>query len=247
VKYVRFCNSGVNIEITTHKNNNRIRLFTRGCIMKIKVLIADDHSLVRAGIKSLLKNENDIEIIGEAKDGIETHDKAIELSPDVVVMDLSMPPGEFGLVTVKRIKERKPTIKIIVLTMLDDIKIVLNTLRNGVNGYILKSADDFDLAKVIKKVHSGEYYINHDKATECLIEFFKKNAVHSHEFLSLSAREQEILSYTAKGYSNKEISEMLYLSVKTLEGYQTKIRKKIGVTSKSDLVKYAHENGLLNF
>lgn len=215
--------------------------------MKIKVLIADDHSLVRAGIISLLKEDKDIEIIGEAKDGVETYNKTIELSPDVVVMDLSMPPGEFGLVTVKRIKERKPTIKIIALTMLDDINIVLNSLRNGVNGYILKSADDFDLAKVIKKVNNGEYYLNHNKATECLIDFYKKNEANSLEFQELSSREQEILSYTAKGYSNKEISKMLYLSVKTLEGYQTKIRKKIGVTSKSDLVKYALKNGLLNF
>lgn len=215
--------------------------------MKIKVLIADDHSLVRAGIISLLTHEEEIEIIGEAKDGVETYRKTIELSPDIVLLDLSMPPGEFGLVTIKRIKEQLPTIKIIVLTMLDDINIVFNALGNGVNGYILKSADDFDLAKAIRKVNSGEFYLNHNKATKYLIDFFKKNDSDLHKFQELSSREQEILSYTAKGYSNKEIAGILYLSVKTLEGYQTKIKKKLDATSKSELVKYALKNGLLNF
>lgn len=215
--------------------------------MKIKVLIADDHSLVLAGIRSLLKHDSEIEIIGEAKDGIEAYNKTIELVPDIVVMDLSMPPGEFGLVTVKRIKEQLPDMKIIALTMVDDVNVVLNSLGNGVNGYILKSADDFDLANAIKKVYGGEYYLKHHKVTKLLVEHYQQHDVNAHTFQKLSSREQEILSYIAKGYSNKEISNILYLSVKTLEGYQTKIKKKIGVRSKTDLIKYALENGLLNY
>jgi len=215
--------------------------------MKIRVLLADDHALVRAGVRSLLQHEKNIEIVGEAKDGIETFNKTMELSPDIVIIDLSMPPGEFGLVTIKRIKEQKPSTKIIVLTMIDDTNIVLNALGSGVNGYVLKSSDDFDLAKAIFNVYNGEYYINHNKVKKHLIDFYKHHEMNAVKFHNLSSREQEILSYTAKGYSNREISELLYLSVKTLEGYQTKIKKKIGVTSKSDLVEYALKNGLLDY
>ncbi|HHY74126.1 MAG TPA: response regulator transcription factor [Bacillus bacterium] len=215
--------------------------------MKIRVLLADDHALVRSGIISLLKSDESIVIIEEAKDGVETYNKTMELAPDIVVMDLSMPPGEFGLVTIKRIKEHMPSMKIIVLTMIDDINIVLNTLANGVSGYILKSSEDIDLAKAIKMVFNGEYYITHSNVTNYLINFYKHSENNITKLHELSSREQEILSFIAKGFSNKEIANLLYLSVKTVEGYQVKIKKKIGATSKSDLVKYALENGLLNF
>ncbi|WP_017755682.1 response regulator transcription factor [Calidifontibacillus oryziterrae] len=214
--------------------------------MKISILIADDHTIVRTGIVRLLSCEKNVNIVGESKDGIETFEKTMQLLPDVVIMDLCM-PGESGLVTLKRIKEHLPNVKVLILTMHDEPEMVLSALENGADGYILKSADNFDLIKAIEVVNSGEYYIFH-KGNRQLSDFYKnyEQEVNSKQ-QPLSAREQEILGYIAKGYTNKELANMLFLSVKTLETYQARIKGKIGVKSRPELVKYALKKGLLNY
>lgn len=217
--------------------------------MTIRILIADDHAVVRSGLTMLINAQEDMEIVDSAADGKEAFEKALQLQPDVVLMDLSMPPGENGLSATTRLKEAVPKIQILILTMHDDEEYLFRVLQAGASGYILKSAPDVDLISAIRTISQGAAYL-YPSATKLLIqEFFHRirNGEDVEKFNVLTEREQEILSLIAKGYSNKEIAELLVVSVKTVETHKTKIMEKLHLKTRPELVRYAIKKGLLDF
>ncbi|PWK15670.1 response regulator [Tumebacillus permanentifrigoris] len=217
--------------------------------MSIRLLIADDHAIVRSGLSMLLNNQADMEVVGTAADGAEAFTKALELRPDLVLMDLSMPPGENGLSATTRLKAEAPEIDILVLTMHDDEEYLFRLLQAGASGYLLKSAPDNDLLTAIRTIHFGAAYL-HPSATKSLIAEFLQR-VHRGEdvehFQVLTDREQEILALIAKGYANKDIAEKLIVSVKTVESHKAKIMEKLQMRTRPELVRYALKKGLLDF
>ncbi|MDQ0155703.1 response regulator [Robertmurraya andreesenii] len=213
----------------------------------ITVLLADDHSIVRSGLKHIINSQSDMSVIDEAENGEVAVIKALDLKPDVVVMDLNM-PKKSGLVATKQITEANQDIKIIILTMHENKEYLYRVLQAGASSYLLKSYNEDDLVDAIRTVHRGEAYLYPD-ATRLLLEDYMKrsNAAVEDNHAKLSGREQEILSYLAKGYTNKEIAEILYLSIKTIEAHKSKIMDKLDLKTRVDLVKFAMKNGYLDF
>ncbi|UOF92799.1 response regulator transcription factor [Fodinisporobacter ferrooxydans] len=215
----------------------------------MRILIADDHAIVRSGLTMLINAQADMEVVATAADGNEAIQKALEWKPDIVLMDLSMPPGENGLTATTRLKEMAPEIHVLILTMHDDEEYLFRVLHAGASGYILKSAPDMDLISAIHTVHQGAAYL-YPSATKLLIqEFFNRSrsAEDADGLHILTEREQEILALIAKGYSNKEIAEKLVVSVKTVETHKTKIMEKLHLRTRPELVRYAMKKGLLDF
>jgi two-component system response regulator NreC len=217
--------------------------------MSIQVLIADDHAIVRSGLTMLINAQADMEVIGTAADGREAYELAVQKQPHVVLMDLSMPPGENGLSATQRLKEAAPEINILILTMHDDEEYLFRVLQAGASGYVLKSAPDLDLLTAIRTVHGGAAYL-HPSATKSLIQEFLTRVQKGEDvetYHVLTDREQEILTLIAKGYSNKEIAERLVLSVKTVETHKAKIMEKLQLKTRPELVRYALKKGYLDF
>lgn len=215
----------------------------------IRLLIVDDHAVVRSGLKLLLGAKQDIEVVGEAADGDEAIQKAVELKPDVVLMDLSMPHGKDGMTATEELKKLIPEIYILVLTMHDDEQYLFRAIQAGASGYILKNAPHEELLNAISLVASGNAYLTPDATKRLMGQYIEqvKNGEGADEFESLSDREKEVLSWTAKGYSNKEIAEMLIISVKTVETHKSNLMEKLGLKTRPDLIKYAMKKGLLQF
>ncbi|MBA9085606.1 two-component system response regulator NreC [Fontibacillus solani] len=215
----------------------------------MKIVIADDHAVVRSGFSMILNYQPDMEVVGTAADGIEAYQMVAKHNPDVILMDLSMPPGESGLISTGKISSDFPDTKVLILTMYDDEEYMFHVLRNGAAGYILKNAPDEELLTAIRTVHKGGTYIHSKMATSLVREFIKKDpdSVDSDPFHLLSKREIEILPLVAKGYGNKEIAEKLFISVKTVEVHKAKIMEKLNLKSRPELVEYALKKKLLDF
>jgi len=214
----------------------------------ITILIADDHAVVRSGLAMLINSQPDMEVVGVAADGREAVDLAVKLLPEVVVMDLRMPPGENGLLATARLRELAPQIKVLILTMHDDEEYLFQALKVGARGYILKNAPDFDLIKAIHAVNQGEPYL-YPSATKSLIEDFLRHKTKGTEFEALALlteREEQTLRLVAMGYANKDIAEKLCLSVKTVESYKARIMEKLQLKTRPELVRYAMKKGLLD-
>lgn len=213
----------------------------------ITVLLADDHSIVRSGLRHIINSQSDMSVIDEAENGEEAVMKALNKGPDVVVMDLNM-PKKSGLVATKQITEANNDIKIIVLTMHESKEYLYRVLQAGASSYLLKSYNEDDLVEAIRTVYRGEAYLYPD-ATRLLLEDYMKRTSTSVEdnHTKLSGREQEVLSYLAKGYTNKEIADLLYLSIKTVEAHKSKIMGKLDLKTRVDLVRFAVKNGYLDF
>ena len=202
--------------------------------MTISVLIADDHAVVRSGLAMLINSQQDMQVVGVAADGREAVELGVKLLPQVVLMDLSMPPGENGLIATARLKELLPEIRVLILTMHDDEEYLFQSLKAGAVGYIVKTAPDFDLLKAIRTVHQGESYL-YPSAAKSLIERFLRQGNKSEEFESLqllTEREKQTLRLVAMGYANKDIAEQLCLSVKTVEAYKARIMEKLDLKTK---------------
>lgn len=210
----------------------------------MKILIADDHALIRNALSFMINAQPDMKVVGDAADGNETFMKAEQLAVDILLMDISMPPGENGLQTTRRIKEIRPHIKIIVLTMHDDETYVREALAAGADGFILKSANEETLLEGIRKVARGERFF--DGYTD---EQLSGLAVAETDPLydSLSKREKEILPLIALGYNNKEIAEKLFISVKTVEVHKANIRKKLQLENYAGLLQYSLKHHLVDF
>ncbi|GMB00294.1 response regulator transcription factor [Pelosinus sp. IPA-1] len=216
--------------------------------MTIRVLIADDHAVVRSGLAMLINSQQDMEVVGEAADGREAVELGLKLLPQVALMDLSMPPGENGLIATARLKELLPQTRVLILTMHDDEEYLFQSLKAGAMGYILKNAPQFDLIQAIRTVNQGESYL-YPSAAKSLIEGFLRQGNKREEVESLTLlteRERQTLRLVAMGYANKDIAEQLCLSVKTVEAYKTRIMEKLQFKTRPEMVKYAIKKGLLD-
>ncbi len=216
---------------------------------KIRVLIADDHTVLRAGLKMLLESQPDIEVVGEAADGRETVQQAQKLRPDVVLLDITM-PGMEDFWALRRLREAMPGCQVLILTMHDDEGYLRQALREGASGYVVKKAADVELLSAIRAVYRGDLYI-HPSMTKAILEGSLNLEVKeaapraSPGPESLSPREREVLHLVALGYTNSQIAEKLYISVKTVETYKARIKEKLGLKTRAALVRYALREGLL--
>ncbi|MDN6260270.1 MAG: nitrate respiration regulation response regulator NreC, partial [Staphylococcus simulans] len=191
----------------------------------MRIVIADDHAVVRTGFSMILNFQEDMEVVDTAAEGVEAYQKVMQHRPDVLIMDLSMPPGESGLIATSKIMESFPETKILILTMYDDDEYLFHVLRNGAKGYILKNAPDEQLISAVRTVYRGDTYID-PKMTTSLVNEFVNNSDQDGKntndpFRILSKRELEVLPLIAKGYGNKDIAEKLFISVKTVEAHKT--------------------------
>ncbi|UOR14013.1 response regulator transcription factor [Halobacillus amylolyticus] len=214
----------------------------------MKVLLVDDHAVVRMGLKMLLNSQDNMEVVGEASEGNEGIEKAQATSPDVILMDLSMPYGKDGLSATSELKKLLPDTAILVLTMHDDEEYLFRAIQTGASGCVLKSAPHNELINAIESVNTGNAYL-HPSATKKLMEEYLGNLKHngSDLFELLSEREKEILTLVAKGYANKEIAGKLIISVKTVETHKSNLMEKLQMKTRPELVSYALKKGLLGY
>jgi NarL family two-component system response regulator LiaR len=211
---------------------------------KIKVIIADDHAVVREGTRKILDQEDDIHVLAEASNGEEAVQMAEELHPDVILMDISMPKMD-GIEATKLIKEKNPNIAILILTAYDDDQFIFSLLEAGAAGYLLKNIHHHELVEAIRAVYSGESVLHPSVARKVLNRFGKTEEKSEKKALvePLSDREMEVLKLVTKGYSNKEIADQLYLSIRTVQGHLGNIFNKLMVSSRTEAVVRALKEG----
>jgi len=212
---------------------------------KIKVLIVDDHAVLRAGLTALLDAEVDLEVIGEASNGEDAIDLARTLRPDVLIMDLSM-PGLGGLEATRRISALELGVKILVLTAHAEEEYLFPVLDAGGSGYVTKTRADDDLINAIREVARGEVFL-YAPATKLLLQRYQERNDESEagQLQQLSQREREVLALTAEGFSSSEIGERLFISPKTVDTYRSRITQKLGLKHRSEVVRFALQTGLL--
>lgn len=212
---------------------------------KIRVLVVDDHTLLRDGISALLDLVPDIEVVGEASNGKEALDRVRELRPDVVLMDIEMPLMD-GLEASRRIHARYPAIKVLILSQYDDADHVLSAVETGIKGFVGKNAASVELAASIRSVHSGDSYLSPAAARQLVGEFQRTEHRRSDDpYDQLTSREREILKLIAQGKTTQQIADMLVISRKTVEGHRTNLMAKLGVHDRVELVKYALRKGII--
>ena len=202
----------------------------------IKVLIVDDHPMVREGLKASLDGEDGIQVVGDVEDGLQALEAGKTLNPDVVVMDIAM-PNMNGLEAAAEFKQQLPDIKVLVLTMHEDKEYIIQMVKQGVAGYVLKDVAGEELLLAVQTVYKGGTYFS-SGASEILFNESGKTAS------ALSKREQSVLALLALGKGNKQIAQALNLSVRTIEGHRQRIKNKLGIRTSAGLVRYALENNL---
>ncbi len=213
----------------------------------IKILLAEDHTIVRQGLRSLLEQESGMEVIGEAEDGKEAVQKAENLKPDIVLMDVSMPFLN-GIEATRRIKKHCPEIKVLILTMHTTEEYIFQILRAGASGYIVKKAAHQELITAIKAVNKGDKFLSPSISKRVIEEYILKagETLEQDSFERLTAREREVLQLISEGKSNREIAEQLFLSVKTDETHKANVMNKLELRTKVDLIKYALRKGIIS-
>ena len=214
---------------------------------KIRVLIADDHAILRSGLKLLVDSQTDMEVVAEAADGKQAIDKVRETLPEVALLDLSM-PRIGGMEALQKILDLSAGTRIVVLTMHDDAAYLRSALAAGVSGYVLKRSVDGDLLSAIRAVHRGGVFIDPSLAKVLVQDVLTtKQAKRGDKPVKLlSDRELQVLRLVARGYSSKQIAGQIFVSAKTVETYRARLLEKLGLRTRSDLVRYAVHTGLLN-
>jgi two-component system response regulator NreC len=214
---------------------------------RIRVLLADDHAVLRAGLKALLATQSDIEPVGEAGEGGEAVRLTESLRPDVLLLDVTM-PGNEQFAALRAVRERVPGVRVLLLTMHEDETILRQALRLGASGYVLKKAAEAELLTAIRAVARGEAFVD-PAMTKGMIQGYLGTERHKPAAVSqanrLTTREIEILKLIAEGYANKEVAKLLVISVKTVETHKAHIAEKLGLKSRVDWRRYAHEQGWL--
>ncbi len=212
---------------------------------KISVLLADDHAILRSGLKALLALEPDMEVVGEAGNGREAVELAQSLRPDVLVMDISMPEMD-GLSAAKRLHDLQYEGRIVILTVHAEEAYLFQTLKVGASGYVLKSSADTELMDAIRAAHRGEVFL-YPSAVQKVLKEYRRGALGEGgtEYATLTSREQEVLKLTAAGFTNREIAQELVISPKTVDTYRQRIMEKLNLHHRSELVRYALKTGLL--
>ncbi len=210
----------------------------------IRVVIADDHAIVRTGLRTLLKAEPSMELVGEATGGYEAIDLVEKTRPDVLVLDLSMPDLD-GIAVTKKIKPLSPHIRILILTIHADVALIREAIKAGASGYILKRAAEAELISAIHIIMRGDVYVDPSMVRALLSEPDKPAPAQPETSETLTPRETEVLRLIVEGYTNRQIGEALNISVRTVEGHRANILAKLGLHSRVELVRYAREHGLI--
>jgi DNA-binding NarL/FixJ family response regulator len=203
---------------------------------KIKVMVADDHSVIRAGLVSVLRSQSDMEVVAEAENGQQVIEKALKLKPDVIIIDIYM-PFHSGLEATIMIKERLPETKIIIFTISENERDVFQSLRVGADGYILKETDVIEIPNVIRNVMKGRTMLSPLIATKLVNEFRNKSSE-----TSLSTREAEVMELLAKGLKNNQIAEQLFISEATVRTYINRLLNKLHLKNRSEAIAFGYQN-----
>ncbi len=209
----------------------------------MRILLADDHTMMRDGVRALLSLQDDIEIVGEASEGREAIEKVRELEPDIVVMDIAM-PGMDGLEATRRIKNKHPKVKVLILTQYNNREYILSAIKAGAAGYVPKRALGSDLISALNAIHRGESFLFPSAATALIEDYRQQAEVEPYD--RLTAREREILKLIAEGHTSREIAGMLFISLKTVQGHRAKIMEKLDIHNRTELIKYAMRKGLVS-
>ncbi len=213
---------------------------------RIRVLLADDHTILRDGIRALLVDQADIEVIGEAEDGLSTVKMVGKLKPDVVIMDIAMPLLN-GLEATRQIQRDYPQVKVLILTMHDNEEYIRQVLAAGALGYVLKDAAAHDLLGAIRAVHRGEAVLSPAITRLVIEDYLRWGDIRPADTSNgLTPREREILQLIAEGYTNKEIAEILSLSVKTIQSHRSNLMGKLDLHDRGELIKYAIQKKIID-
>jgi len=207
---------------------------------KIGVLIVDDHAILRAGLRTLLNLQPDMEVVGEAAEGLEAVEKVKRLEPDVVLMDITL-PGMEGLEVTKKLKKTHPDVRVLILTMHEDRRFLYSALKAGASGYVVKRAADTELIDAIRAAYRGDVFLHPSMAKIVAEDYVEQAGTEK----GLSDREREVLRLIAEGRTYKEMAKLLAVSVKTIETYRERIKEKLGLHTRAELVRYALEKGLV--
>jgi two-component system response regulator NreC len=210
----------------------------------IRVLIADDHAIVRTGLRTLLKAEPSMQLVGEATGGYEAIELVEKTRPDVVVLDLSMPDLD-GIAVTKRIKPLLPHLQVLILTIHADEGLLREAIKAGASGYVLKRAAEAELISAIHIILRGDLYVDPSMVRALLGDTVKSAETRPDSTERLTPRETEVLKCIAEGYTNRQIGEELKISVRTVEGHRANLSAKLGLKSRVELVRYAREHGLV--
>ena len=213
---------------------------------KIRLVVADDHAILRSGLRMLINAQPDMEVVGEAEDGIEATRVIQSVNPNVAILDVTMPRSG-GLDAIKEIVARNRSIRILLLTMHEEPAYLRTALAAGAAGYVLKKSVDADLLSAIRAVHRGRTYVDSELA-EILVRdaISRDSGTDSAAGSVLSDRELQVLELVAEGFSSREIAEQIYISTKTVETYRARFAEKLGLKSRAQIVRYALNLGLLS-
>ncbi len=215
---------------------------------KIRVVVADDHTIVRKGLCAILEGETEIEVVGEAEDGREAIKKVEQLQPDVVLLDITMPILN-GLEATRQLRKRYPKLKILILTMHDNEEYVFETLRAGASGYLVKRSAPNELISAIKAVYREGSFLSPAVSKKVIDEYVRvgpKKVKEDEEYAKLTEREREILQLIAEGRANREIAELLNISIKTVESHRSHLMDKLNIRNIAELTQYAIRKGLIS-
>ncbi len=210
---------------------------------KIRILIADDHSIVREGLKQLLELEEDFEVVGQASNGVETIERVRELKPDVLLLDINMPIMN-GIKALKKIKEDGIDTRVVILTIHEDREYLLETMQIGASGYILKDSDSASFFKAIRDAYAGESYIQPKLAADLIKELNRPRGARIKNENELTQREYEVIALIADGLNNKDIADRLFISEKTVKNHVSNIFRKINVSDRTQAAIYAYKNNI---
>lgn len=211
----------------------------------INIMLADDHHIVRQGLRALLESEQNFHLVGEAGDGLEAVRLAIRLKPDVLITDVMM-PGLNGLEVTRQVTKSLPQTKVVILSMYTDDSYVLEALKNGATGYVLKDSQATDLVQAIREVAAGRRYLS-PPLSERELELYAQRfeSVSNDPYDLLTTREREVLQLVAEGRTSIEIAQQLFISPRTAEGHRANLMRKLGVQNNAELVRYALKRGIL--
>jgi DNA-binding NarL/FixJ family response regulator len=205
----------------------------------VRILIADDHGIVRSGLKLLLDRQADLEVVAEAEDGVDALEKALSERPDLAILDVTM-PRMTGLQATHEIKKQAPEVQVLILSMHEDERYLFEALRAGAAGYVLKRAADTDLLEAVRAAARGQPFLTASAQQSLIRDFLERG-----EQPELTPREQEIVKLIAEAHTNREIAEFLHLSEKTVESHRANVLQKLGMRDRVELVRYAIRHGLV--
>jgi DNA-binding NarL/FixJ family response regulator len=210
--------------------------------MSTRILVADDHGIVRAGIKLLLENQVDLDVVAEAADGIEAVEQALATHPDLCILDVGM-PRMTGLQAARGIRAHLPDVRVLMLSMHDDERYLFEALKAGASGYVLKREADQDLVGAVRAVGRGEAFLTNAAERSLIREWMADDT--AGPVVPLTPREEEVVKLIAEAHTNAQIAEMLHLSAKTVESHRANVLRKLGMRDRVELVRYAIRRGLV--